>query len=1248
MMTIRKSRMPKAFLKAVVLIPIILTLGSPQTVFSQTANTESEEWIVDFSADAKSDPRTQSKKQLEDLRNNLPESLSPPPPDPSCGKLLEACRNGWLEGVKKAAEKCPLTKFDFSLDQTPLLVSVIHGNREIAAWLLENGAKINQEDQNSKTPLILAVENADLDMIKLLIQEGADINHAAFGTNKKYAADSGGYPGIAYTPLAIAAENNRIEIADYLLARGAAVEIHRECTPLHLAVSNGHTDMVKLLLSHGSDPNDDFLDRSLLMTACLRGFRPIAELLLQHGADTAAQSAYFAKTPLMFAAESANPKMVDLLLRRHVPVDQPNKIRQTALFYAADAETATHLIRLGLRVNHRDAMGATPLFYAAFQGRTETAQALVAHGADLNARTAQAHTPLRAATDTGKLETAKFLISSGADIHARDHDGDFALINAMDPKMVQLLIDSGARVNDRNKRGHTPLMMAAARGLIDIVRILIENGAEVTDRDPRGHTALMMAIGDSAHNLNYDVVGHVSSYEDRIATAAYLIDKGADVNATDDAGQTALFYAVMETDYELVERLVEKGADLGIQNHQGQIALALAEALDRKSIQSSPWRRNEDGLQSYTRMSAIQDLLRTAALEKEIAASSAGEPSKKNQSMKLQTERIRYFKNKKRNSHMFPREKPSTAPFSDSKNRVVIHDTVKVVLDLSTQVLGFDVPEDKEFGDAFTQKEAEIHPSIADVSEFNDFASSAVLVQKAKQFDDGLYAAVEMLAQNGTKSFSGKRALLEAVLAQLKQAQEAETEKTGLLNEPMGLVTAAMDLAGQRPEVPETVQAAADSIRRDFLNNEKASKPIGFYTWSPELTRIFQQDRLLQTNLLPAEADYDSKLFQESAEKIRLLSTAVNDSPESETYRRYLDFIQKLTNPYPPEFRDLANPGEIEKGMKYCFFPPSRSHETELVKKLYGRKSIPEGFSLIDTLIQRIHEDKISLAPTADSGWYDYQVHALEPLVIPERMPEAPHVFMTDPYKKELVDLFKAAIALTRETHVKQIEMPWAGAAMPPITVDIFPAVSLEPTAEFFLRRGKSYTFIKQALAKIFTEETLQAARRATPSGARDLPLLEELESMESLFFGAYGIICRQLGMKPQKIDGRDAVEDMTRTWQWIHAFQQDPEVGADSRMMVPLFYDIERRKIKAWVFLGYTVKPLKIWFEKQPAAVITDLSGAPANAELKFHTIERPLITPISAEIYVNRLLDRNEFRRLCDRFQTRSEILSALEAYR
>jgi hypothetical protein len=41
--------------------------------------------------------------------------------------------------------------------------------------------------------------------------------------------------------------------------------------------------------------------------------------------------------------------------------------------------------------------------------------------------------------------------------------------------------------------------------------------------------------------------------------------------------------------------------------------------------------------------------------------------------------------------------------------------------------------------------------------------SGSMLAQKAKQFDDGLYAAVELAAQQGAGPFAGKAAMLRAV-----------------------------------------------------------------------------------------------------------------------------------------------------------------------------------------------------------------------------------------------------------------------------------------------------------------------------------------------------------------------------------------------------------------------------------------------------------------------------------------------------
>ncbi len=601
---------------------------------------------------------------------------------------------------------------------------------------------------------------------------------------------------------------------------------------------------------------------------------------------------------------------------------------------------------------------------------------------------------------------------------------------------------------------------------------------------------------------------------------------------------------------------------------------------------------------------------------------------------------------------MIPEKASALASFTRNGKRVVFEQDVKVTLDLTTQVLAFDVPEDKEIRDDRDEggvEEAKIYPTISALSRWNDFASTAVWVQKAKQFDDGLYAAVELLAQNGAESFIGKQKILTNVLDHLENSSRGKTQRDAESRESMGLIAAALILSGRAPNLSTPIYTAADEIRREFLDNEMRSKPIGFYTWTPELEGIFQQDRLLQTNLMPEQADYSPAVLKEAGQKIQLLSAAVTDSPASEPYRRYINLIQKLTNPFPPEYRDFTRIGDIHSNRKYCFFPPSRSHEGELIKTLFGtERPIPEGFSLVDTLIDAIADERISLSPTAESGWYDYQVHALEPLVIPDRMPEAEHTFLSGRYKQELTDLFKAAIALTRETHVKQIEIPLCGAMPPPIVVDIYPEISLEPTAEYFLRRAKSYTFIKKVLEDMFTAEVLKHQRRITPLGESDRPLWEELADMESLFYGAYGIISHQLGMVPQEIAGRNPQEDMNRAAKWITSFHKDPDIGADSRMMVPLFYDIERGQVKVWVFLGYTSKPLEISFHREPKARVTNLAGKRTRAELKYHRIRQTMITPISAELYVNRLLNRREMQRLCQQCRTRSRILEALKAQR
>ena len=76
------------------------------------------------------------------------------------------------------------------------------------------------------------------------------------------------------------------------------------------------------------------------------------------------------------------------------------------------------------------------------------------------------------------------------------------------------------------------------------------------------------------------------------------------------------------------------------------------------------------------------------------------------------------------------------------------------------------------------------------------------------------------------------------------------TQQSG---EPMtsspATISAAAELGGLGIDLPAAVRQSVQQVIDEFLQNELRSKPIAFYTWNGDLSAIFQQDRMLQTEL---------------------------------------------------------------------------------------------------------------------------------------------------------------------------------------------------------------------------------------------------------------------------------------------------------------------------------------------------------------------------------------------------------------
>jgi hypothetical protein len=124
---------------------------------------------------------------------------------------------------------------------------------------------------------------------------------------------------------------------------------------------------------------------------------------------------------------------------------------------------------------------------------------------------------------------------------------------------VRALAERGAGVNTVNKRGKTPVFVAAQWGHAETVRALAAGDADVNTADNDGCTAVYIA----AQN------GHAE-------TVRALAAGGADVNTADNDGWTPIYIAAENGHAETVCALAECGADANAPSSEGYTPLHAA------------------------------------------------------------------------------------------------------------------------------------------------------------------------------------------------------------------------------------------------------------------------------------------------------------------------------------------------------------------------------------------------------------------------------------------------------------------------------------------------------------------------------------------------------------------------------------------------------------------------------------------------------------------------------------------------
>jgi ankyrin repeat protein len=369
--------------------------------------------------------------------------------------------------------------------ETVLLASARTGRGDVVELLLARGAKVNASERwREQTALMWAAAEGHAGTVRLLASRGADVKMRSKG---------------GLTALLFAVRGGHLDAVRALLAAGASVgDVAADGTSaLALAIVNAHYDVAAELLQQGADPNaPDPRGSALHALAWMRN------------------PGYATAPPRIPRGQVGSLELARLLLARRA---NPNaRITWKEIRFDRDLGVVKSPPNIPIGRDYLSYVGATPFYIAAKGADLELMRLLAEHGADPTLPTVQQVTPLMAAAGLGfwdgespgpesgvpesqALEAVRLTLALGNDVDAvTDYgptpvEGDGLALLHRHPLNLGSFGDEA--LGDMRWGGSTALHGAALRGADAIVRFLVESGARVDARNRLGWTPLMVADG---------------------------------------------------------------------------------------------------------------------------------------------------------------------------------------------------------------------------------------------------------------------------------------------------------------------------------------------------------------------------------------------------------------------------------------------------------------------------------------------------------------------------------------------------------------------------------------------------------------------------------------------------------------------------------------------------------------------------------------------------------------------------------
>jgi ankyrin repeat protein/truncated hemoglobin YjbI len=344
------------------------------------------------------------------------------------------------------------------------------------------------------------------------------------------------------------------------------------CTLVWVATYRNRPSILALLLQAGGDCRSPACDPLRATLACdkvhlgtgvavtplaiAKKWRPaLVAPLEQHGAiDDAFTAAWLGDLPALRAYVERLPELLNAL-------DPADDFQEVSLLCHAvcggNIDAVKLLLDRGAEVRRHSGKLLT---LAVAMNRVDLVQLLIEHGADVQ------RAALLGRLDDAERPVADLLVAHGKRVP------DWMLPRACRPDVsanelhrVTVLLDYGARLDDRGRFGLTALHYAVRGGKIPLIELLLDRGAEPDALDEDGLTPLVH-------------LAKTRSRADPIPVMERLAARGADLDARDAAQGTLLMHFARQGHTAAVRWLLAHGADRHARNQRGKTAAELGRA----------------------------------------------------------------------------------------------------------------------------------------------------------------------------------------------------------------------------------------------------------------------------------------------------------------------------------------------------------------------------------------------------------------------------------------------------------------------------------------------------------------------------------------------------------------------------------------------------------------------------------------------------------------------------------------------